>query len=282
MRLAVASGKGGTGKTTVAVSLALSAKESVDLLDCDVEEPNAHIFLGADLQESRVVSVPVPQVDDSKCALCGQCSDLCQFNAIVTLPTRTLVFPELCHSCGGCILLCPSKALSEVQREIGTISTGSRNRVTLVQGTLDIGQAMSPPLIREVLKSVREDRLTIVDCPPGTSCPVIAAVKGSDYAILVTEPTPFGLHDLKLAVETLRQLKIPFGIVINRLTEEDDLVQRYCREEQLEILGKIPEDRRVAEGYSRGIPLVEAVPEMQSIFQDILSAVTLASVGGRP
>jgi len=268
LTLAVASGKGGTGKTTLAVALALAAKE-VTLLDCDVEEPNVHLFLPGENQRSQLVNVPIPQVDMSLCDACRACVDFCEFNALAVFPGKTLVFPELCHSCGGCKLVCPKQAITETNRRIGDLSFGQFGKVNWVQGRLDVGQTMSPPLIRAVLAH-KGNGLTIIDAPPGTSCPMIAAVGLSDYVLLVTEPTPFGLNDLKLAVETLRQMQKPFGVIINRFDSGDEGVEGYCLVEEIEIWMRIPQSRKIAEIYSVGGTLLDAVPEYKEQFSRIL------------
>lgn len=278
MILAVASGKGGTGKTTVAVNLALAAPGTVRLLDCDVEEPNCHIFLNPLIQTRRTVGIPVPEVDESKCTACGECGRICQYHAIVALKTAPLVFPELCHGCGGCAKVCPTGAISEVGHEIGVVETGSSGLVELVQGRLNVGHPMSPPLIRAVKRHCVEAERIIIDCPPGTSCPVISALRGSDFVVLVTEPTPFGLHDLTLAVETVRRIGIPFAVVINRADAGDGRVRRYCREERIRLLLEIRDDRRVAEAYSRGQAAVEALPEYRRVFQRLWNEIKEAAV----
>lgn len=281
MKIAIASGKGGTGKTTVAVALALSAPGPVRLLDCDVEEPNCHIFLKPEIQRSESVGILVPSVDEAKCNSCGECGKICQYHAIVSLKTKPLVFPELCHGCGGCAKVCPTGAIKEVEREIGVVEEGTRNGVAFVQGRLNIGHPMSPPLIRAVKRRATDDCLNIIDCPPGTSCPVIAAVKDSDFVLLVTEPTPFGLHDLKLAVETVRELRLPFGVIINRSTIGDKRVAKYCYDQGIRILMYISEDRRIAEAYSRGEVITEALPIFQCRFADLYNDVVrfVQSVG---
>jgi len=271
--LAVASGKGGTGKTTVAVNLALCSPKPVRLLDCDVEEPNCHIFLKPSIHAREAVSLPVPFVDEAKCNACGECGRICEFHAIVVLRTAPLVFPELCHGCGGCAQVCPTGAIKEVAREIGVVEAGVGKGVEIVQGRLNIGHPMSPPIIRAVKRHASPENLNIIDCPPGTSCPVVAAMRGSDNVLLVTEPTPFGLHDLKLAVETVRQLGIPFGVIINRADSGDDRVAEYCHREGIPVLLEIPEDRRIAEAYSRGETILEAIPEMRQVFIDLLARV---------
>ncbi len=273
MIISVASGKGGTGKTTVAVALALAAPGPVRLLDCDVEEPNCHIFLKPVIQRVESVGIAVPSVDESKCNGCGECGRACQYHAIVPLTHRRLVFPELCHGCGGCAKACPTGAITEVDHEIGVVETGICNGFAFVQGRLKVGHPMSPPLIRAVKRHAGADGVTVVDCPPGTSCPVVAAVKGSDCVVLVTEPTPFGLHDLRLAVEMVREMGIPFGVIVNRADTGDSRVLEYCREEDIPVLLRLPEDRRVAEAYSRGVSLLDALPGLRDAFAALLEDV---------
>ena len=269
MRISIASGKGGTGKTTVATNLALSVGADVQLLDCDVEEPNAHFFIDPLFEETKTVCTPIPDIDEEKCTYCGKCSDICQFKAIAVVNKTVLVFNELCHSCGGCMHACPENAITEKGRELGIIQKGHRNGIGFVHGKLRVGEAMSPPLIREVRAYEQSDALTIIDAPPGTSCPVIASMKDTDFVLLVTEPTPFGLHDLKLAVGAVEILNIPCGLVINRSDMGDDQVKKYAGRINLPILMEIPFDRRIAEAYSRGDPLVEAIPEWKSKFLDL-------------
>ena len=279
MKLAVASGKGGTGKTTLSAALALSAPGPVRLLDCDVEEPNCHIFLQADHVRTEPVTVPVPVVDDEKCSGCGECANICQFNAIVSIGKNTLVFPELCHSCGGCARVCPSGAITEHDTSVGSVEIGSRANVFFVQGTLQVGCAMSPPLIRAVKNFAGDDQLTIIDCPPGTSCPMITAVSDADFVLLVTEPTPFGLHDLVLAVETVRILGLPFGVAINRSDAGDDRVVDYCRDERIPVMISIPENRKIAEAYSIGETLTTAVPELIPDLQSLITNIQARCTG---
>lgn len=275
MILAIASGKGGTGKTTVAVNLAQTIEQDVFLLDCDVEEPNSHIFIQGNKIKEKDFSVPIPKVDEDLCQECGECAKICQFNAIVSFKTIPLIFPELCHSCGGCIKVCPTNALSEVEHIIGKISIYKNKHITLVEGKLNIGHPMAPPLIKEVKKHIPEDKITILDAPPGTSCPVIATLKKADVVLLVTEPTPFGLNDLKLAVETVRELKIPFGVVVNRAEPGQDIIENYCQEEGIPILLQIPDSRKIAELYSQGKTIVNHLPEFKKEFKTLLEQAML-------
>ncbi|RQW83801.1 MAG: (4Fe-4S)-binding protein [Geobacter sp.] len=271
MILAVASGKGGTGKTTVSVNLARSTGSAVQLLDCDVEEPNAHLFLCGLKTGSEIVTIPIPEVDESLCDACGECGRFCRYHAIVSFGASPLVFPEMCHGCGGCTLVCPRGAIREIGRRVGVVETQEVDGITLIQGRIDIGVAMAPPLIRAVKSRMNSKGATVIlDAPPGTSCPVIATLRGSDYVLLVTEPTPFGLHDLRLAVDMVRELTIPFGVVVNRMGVGDDRVHQFCREQEIPILLEIPDDRRIAEAYSRGELVVDALPEYRSHFATLL------------
>jgi MinD superfamily P-loop ATPase len=268
MIISVASGKGGTGKTLVATSLALSLKDgyNVMLLDCDVEEPNDHLLLRPVIDGSEPVNIMVPVVDEAKCNYCGKCAEVCAFHAIAVLGEHVLTFSQLCHDCGACGYLCPEKAISEEPRETGVIEWGHSKGIGFVQGVLKVGEAMAPPVIRKVKEHVNGGNIVIRDAPPGTSCPVVEAVKGSDFALLVTEPTPFGLNDLALAVETVRQLKIPCGVVLNRAGAGDDVIEGYCRKEDIPVLLTIPLDREIARLYSSGITLVEGMPEWRDRF----------------
>jgi MinD superfamily P-loop ATPase len=278
MTISVASGKGGTGKTTIAVNLALSLN-NVQFLDCDVEEPNAHIFLKPEFKERIPATIPVPMVDESKCNYCGKCREVCAYNAIAVFPSdkerkgSVLIFPHLCHGCGGCSLLCPQEAIREENKEIGIVEIGNCGDMQFVHGRLTIGEIMSPPLIKQVKGYINPKRTVIIDAPPGTSCPVIASVKGSDFCILVTEPTPFGLNDLILAVEVVQKLSIPFGIVINRSDIGDNGVDLYCQKNNIPILMRIPFDKEIAFLYSNGIPLVEEKKEYKERFQDMFDFI---------
>ncbi len=259
--ISVASGKGGTGKTTIATNLALvlaKRGEKVTYLDCDVEEPNGHIFLKPDIMQSNPVNVPVPQVDHEKCNFCGKCGDICEFNAIAVLEDKVLVFPSICHSCGGCTSVCPEGAIKDVPRTIGEIHSGNGLGIAFHEGRLNVGEAIAPPITKVLRKSAGASDIVLIDAPPGTSCPVIEAVKDTDFVLLVTEPTPFGLNDLKLAVGMVRALNLPFGVVINRSDSGDDGVETYCLKEDVDIMMRIRFDRKLAEAYSSGgMPLAE-------------------------
>lgn len=278
MRVAVASGKGGTGKTTVAVNLARVAADAgrrVQLLDCDVEEPDCALFLHPQSLRTQVVELAIPEVDEAACTHCGVCGDVCEFHAIVSLPSTVLVFPELCHSCGACTLLCPQKAITETARRTGSVELGHAGVLATVVGTLDVGEAKSPPVIKAVqAQADAEADLVVIDAPPGTSCPVIEAVRGADFVLLVSEPTPFGLHDLELAVQTVRMLGLPLTVVANRADIGDERLREYCRQEGIEILLEIPDDRQLAEAYSRGRLAVDVLPGYRERFTALLDRLS--------
>lgn len=303
MIVSVASGKGGTGKTTLSVNLALTlaldGTTPVDFLDCDVEEPNAHLFLRPVFETSEPVTLPVPVVDERKCSGCGICAEVCAFHAILSLGGKAITFPELCHGCGGCARFCPEGAISEAPREIGVVEIGvveigvveagwssapavraggAPGAIRFVCGRVHIGTALAPPVVKAVRgKASPAGGVVIIDSPPGTSCPVVASVRGSDYCILVTEPTPFGLNDLKLAVDMVRELRIPFGVVVNRAGLGDGQVSAYCRQEGIPVLLEIPFDRQFAASYARGGQLVRDFPELgdslRGLWRRIVAAV---------
>ena len=280
MILSVASGKGGTGKTTVAVALssymADIQEREINLLDCDVEEPNVNLFLKTDISVKENVYVPIPEVNHDKCNGCGKCDRICEYSAIVMVKQKPLVFPDMCHSCGGCMLICPVEAITEIQKEIGTVEEGYNENLRYVGGRLNISQAISPPLIKAVRKHVVSGDLTVIDAPPGTSCPVIDSVKDSDYVILVTEPTPFGLNDLKLAVDMVKKMGLSFGVLVNKDGLGDNQVETYCQEEGIDIIGKIPHDRIIAEHYASGDIIEYLTENFSHVFESILDYADLS------
>jgi len=275
LKIAVASGKGGTGKTTVATSLALAleAAGTVEFFDCDVEEPNAHLFLNPDIEERTPVSLPVPVVDKEKCTHCGLCAKVCEFNAMAVIKDTVLVFPELCHGCTACWVLCPADAIGQEQREVGVAESGRAGTMAFHHGWLRIGEAMSPPLIRAVKAKAGNTDFAVYDAPPGTSCPVVETVRDVDAVVLVTEPTPFGLNDLVLAADMVAALGKLAGVVVNRAGIGDDEVTKFCAARNIPILLEIPFDRRIAEAYSRGEPLVTAFPDYRAKFEALGEAV---------
>ena len=271
----MASGKGGTGKTLVATSLALSLskEERVQFLDCDVEEPNAHILLRPAFSRKQAVTIPIPVVNERECTLCGRCAEVCVYNALAVVGKQVLVFPELCHGCGACSYLCPENAITEEGKEIGALELGRTGSVEFIHGRLNIGEVAAPRLISEVKGYINPDSLTIIDAPPGTSCPVVTAVKDTDFCLLVTEPTSFGLNDLALAVDMVRKLGIPCGVVVNRDGVGDKGVEEYCLKEGIPIIIHIPLDIKIARLYSRGITLVEGMPEWREPFIRLFDSV---------
>ena len=278
MIISIASGKGGTGKTTIATSLAFYLSingANVVFLDCDVEEPNSALFLKPGIDKSQTVDIPVPAVDFKKCTYCGKCAEVCAYHAIAVAKKTVLVFTELCHGCGGCALFCPEGAISEVGRDIGVVEEGDAFGIRFIQGRLSIGEPMAVTLIREVKRCGIEgsDGVIIIDVPPGTSCPVIESIKGSDFVILVTEPTPFGLNDLRLAVETVKKLDIDFGVVINRSDIGDKEVEDYCKDENIPILAEIPYSRDIAVLYSYGVSMVVEGEKYRKIFRKIWETI---------
>jgi MinD superfamily P-loop ATPase len=309
MRIVVASGKGGTGKTTVATSLALSAETSVRFMDCDVEAPNAALFLNPILDTRKEVGIQLPVVDEALCTYRGKCAEVCEFHAIAVIGKKILVFPELCHGCGSCTLVCPEKAISERLDVMGVLESGlTATGMDFAQGVMNVGEPMAVPIIRELKKwnpmSLRggcssrrsnlpddkeiasgknaprtsspqgNDMIEIRDSPPGASCPVVETMRGADFILLVTEPTPFGLHDLKQVVGITRELGIPAGVVVNRDGIGDNAVEAYCAEARLPILLRIPMERRFAEAIASGRTLVDAAPEYRPVFQALLQDIS--------
>lgn len=280
LTVAVASGKGGTGKTTVAVNLALAleASQPVQFLDCDVEEPNAHFFLNPRIEATEEVATPVPEIDDALCDYCGTCARVCAYNALAVLKDSVLVFSELCHGCGACVYLCPQGAIREFPMRVGVVESGRAGKIDFLQGRLDVGRAMSPPIIRALKQRLNPERTVIIDAPPGTSCPVVESIRNCDFCLLVTEPTPFGLHDLELAAGAAKVLGIPAGVVINRADggRGDDQIRDFCTGAKIPVLATIPFDRKIAEAYSRGETMIATDPAAQSIFLDLFAAVERA------
>ncbi len=268
MIISIASGKGGTGKTLVATSLALSLQDrgKVQLLDCDVEEPNDHVMLKPTITMRESVFIQVPLIDKDRCNYCGKCAEVCMYNALAVLDRYVLTFQELCHGCGACSYLCPEKAITEEKREIGVVETGYAGEIELVHGKLTIGEALAPPVIRKVKQHANPEKVVIVDVSPGTSCPVVEAVKDTDFCLLVTEPTPFGLNDLALAIEMVRKLDISCGVIVNRAGVGDGRVEEYCLKENIPIMLTIPPHHEIARLYSRGITLVDGLPEWKVNF----------------
>lgn len=272
MIISVASGKGGTGKTTVAVNMALSL-QNVQLLDCDVEEPNAHILLQPEIYETKPVYTNIPKISEEQCNYCGKCSKFCAYNALFVAPETVMVFPELCHSCGGCTLVCPRNAIDENERQIGTVKKGLAKGIDLVYGELNVGEPMAIPIIREVKKQIKNYETVLIDAPPGTACSLVVSVYKSDYCILVAEPTPFGLHDLKITVQVLKELEIPLGVVVNCAGIGDRKIYDYCKKENIPLLLQIPFNKRIAELYSRGIPFVMEMSDWKKKFQQLLDKI---------
>ncbi|MFH1652551.1 MAG: ATP-binding protein [Pseudomonadota bacterium] len=277
MKIAIGSGKGGTGKTTLSVGLALALTDkdiSVHLIDCDVEEPNAHLFLKVTNENSRSVDVFVPDIDTNLCTLCGECAKFCQFKALAAIPnSKILIFKEMCHGCGGCEIVCPEKAIKEVFREVGVIKTSQSKNLDFTYGILNIGEAMATPVIRALKEIVNPTKTTIFDAPPGTACSFVETVIDSDYCILVTEPTPFGLFDLKIAVEVVKKINIPFGVVINRSNIGNKSVTGFCENNAIPILMQIPYDKNVAIAYSKGIPITDVDKKYGSQLLDMFKTL---------
>jgi len=274
MKIGIASGKGGTGKTTVAVNLALSLSD-VQLIDADVEEPNAQVFFKLKDTKEEEITVKVPRIDTKTCTYCGKCASFCAYNALAVVKQQVLVFPELCHACTGCALVCPVDAIDWNHRAVGKLRRGvTKDNIQFVEGELNTGEAMAIPVIKALKKRIDQSKTVILDAPPGTSCPMIETIQDTDVVLLVTEPTPFGLHDLKLAVEVVKKIDIPFGVIINRDGVGDDRVETYCQKENIPILLRIPHDRHIAALYSKGVAFVTEISEMKQSFQELYRKIT--------
>jgi len=276
IKIAIASGKGGTGKTLISSNLANVAaqKQMVRLYDLDVEEPNAHLFFDTTVRHEQTVKNMIPIVHDDRCDYCGVCSEICAYNAIVTLKNQVLVFPELCHSCYGCLELCPQKAISEGFKPIGRITDSTNKRLRLISGELRLQEMATTALIKETKRSVQSaDDIAFYDAPPGTACPVIETLKDADYVVLVTEPTPFGRHDLDLMAQTVRQLKPPFGVIVNKAVTGNRLIEMYCEQEGIEIIGRIPQDMEIARAYAKGELVSEQKPEWKDLFEELFVTI---------
>ena len=281
MKIAVASGKGGTGKTTVSVNLALSV-EDAQLFDCDVEEPDCHLFLDGDMTAVEEITAPEPTIDVDRCDLCGDCAEHCPYNAIVLGPEKPMLFPELCRSCGVCSLACPRDAIAEKPKPIGTVERGTvedepasdgQSNLRFFHGELRTGELLVPPVIEAVQSYIDPDRPAIIDVPPGNACAAMEAIEGADFCVLVTEPTPFGLHDLRLSVQMLREMDLPFGVIVNRVGIGDQRVEKYCAEEDIPIVMTIPDDRDIAELYSEGTPFVTELADWKREFADLYDTI---------
>ncbi|MFP4515566.1 MAG: 4Fe-4S binding protein [Desulfovibrionales bacterium] len=278
MILSVASGKGGTGKTTVAASLAAVWESPVVAVDLDVEEPNLHLFLNPKITSRRTASMEIPVADETKCTFCRACAEICQFKAISVFGEVLLTFPEMCHGCGGCIAVCPEKALSPGSRSLGEVSQGYAGEIPFLMGKLRVGEAMSPPLMRAVKQDLgtllsKQHRDVIVDAPPGVSCPAVSAVMDSDVIVLVTEPTPFGLYDFRLAYEAFSPMGKPLGAVVNRAGLGDPAVYEFCDKHNIPVLAEIPFERRIAEAYSRGTVLATVDADLTSLFVKLRDSI---------
>lgn len=266
MTISVASGKGGTGKTTVAASLASVIPQSV-YIDCDVEEPNGHIMLQPKFTLEESVNKLLPEIDYNKCDFCGKCIEVCEFNALINLKVEILLFAEMCHSCGACEYFCPQNAITEIPKELGKLRSGiTANGIKFYDGLLNIGEATAVPLIKKVKEKIDRDRTNIIDSPPGTSCSMVETVKNSDFCLLVTESTPFGLNDLKLAIDVVKNINVPFGVVINKYDETFEEMEQYLTENQTEVMLRIPFDRKIAEAYSNGILPMNSSERIRSKF----------------
>lgn len=273
MKIVVLSGKGGTGKTTISTNLAINIKNAI-LIDTDVEEPNSYIFLKPQIEDTIPVTKEYPKVDMNKCILCGKCGEFCRYNAILPAKNKVLIFKEMCHDCGGCELVCPTDAIEYKKREIGNIYSGtSKYGIKMKYGDLNVGEVSGVKIIEELKELVKDEKIVIIDAPPGTSCSTVAAIEDTDYAIIVSEPTPFGVSDMKMVVEMLRNINIPFGVVINKAGLGDNEIYEYCDEENIEILQEISFDREIAKLYARGSILSHEIESYKEKFETIFKKI---------
>lgn len=287
MRIAVASGKGGTGKTTIATSLALSlsAERETWYVDCDVEAPNGHLFLRPNFTYSTQAVIKIPQIQVDQCTMCGKCVEVCQFHALANVVKSIMVFPQLCHGCGSCTLNCPEQAISEVDNPIGMLESGyTAEGIRFQRGVLSISEPMPTPVIRQLkrMDQAPDDALVILDSPPGASCSVVETLRGADYALLVTEPTPFGLHDLKQMIGIVQDMNIPAGIVVNRDGIGSPQVEAYLLELSLPILLRVPFDKKIASGIAAGESLMAVRPEYRQDFLNMYQAICDQVKAGKP
>ncbi len=274
MKIAVLSGKGGTGKTLVSVNLAAAAKESI-YIDCDVEEPNGHLFFKPKDIESEKISIKIPFVDETLCNGCRKCAEFCKFNALAYVNNQLLIFDEVCHSCGGCVLLCPEKAMSEKEKIIGEVQRGVSENVTVITGILKIGEASGIPIIKKLLKDIPEgEGVVLIDCPPGSACIVMESIKDADYCVFVAEPTLFGVHNLSMVYELVTLFDKPHGVVLNKCMEGDNPAEKFCIEKSIKILGKIPYDGELGTLNSNALISVRETKKYRDMFSSLLQTVT--------
>lgn len=273
MRIAVLSGKGGTGKTFVSINLACAAGKAV-YVDCDVEEPNGHLFLKPDIINSNPVKVVVPKVDFSKCTGCRTCVDFCKYNALAYIKDKVMVFNEICHSCNGCIILCPNKALKPFERVIGVIEEGSSNNVMVLTGRLNTGEVSGVPIIKGLIEKISDDETTIIDCPPGSACIVMESIRKADFCILVAEPTLFGAHNLSMVYDLVKLFDKPFGVVLNKCLEDENPSEQFCRENKINILAKIPFDEKLGKLNSEGLIAVKESKRYHELFCNLLEVIS--------
>jgi MinD superfamily P-loop ATPase len=273
MRIAVLSGKGGTGKTLVSVNLACAAEKAV-YVDCDVEEPNGHLFLKPEITEKQSVTVTVPEIDMSKCTGCRKCVDFCKYNALALLKDKLMIFYEVCHSCGGCILFCPTKALSKKQREIGTIEEGVSDNVTVLTGCLNTGEVSGVPIIKGLMEKLSAQDIVVIDCPPGSACIVMESIREADCCILVAEPTLFGAHNLAMVYDLVKLFNKPFGVVLNKCLSGENPSEKFCRENKINILTEIPYDDNLGKLNSKGLVAVRESGQYKKLFQKLLDNIS--------